>query len=449
MPRAARSLDILVVGAGLGGLAAGLALQTDGHKVQIIDAAPEFAEVSRLSHYPYVRNTGNMRLTLLKAGAGIRVPPNSSRLLLRWGVDLENMKKSVSKRYHFVRWEDGSTIVKLPFENIVETHGAPYYLVHRADLHAALLQTAEKAGVKVYNHKRVIAYDFDAPSATTQDGETFKADLVIGADGIKSIARPLLTGQPDIPRDTGDVAYRILIPGEKVLADPELSDLITDPCTTSWCGPDAHLVGYPIRNGELYNIVVCATSYNETTDEVWVIKGDNRELCTRFGGWESRVRKLCALTGDFMKWRLCDLPNISRWAHPSGKVVLIGDSCHPMLPYLAQGAAQSFEDAAALRQVLAQDVDLPTALKRYEQIRMPRASLVQAKTREHQYILHIPDGEEQKARDRQLQLNATENPIFWGYDERRKWLFSHDAEVLNTEGANWQKTTPDSGVSAH
>ncbi|KAL7625889.1 hypothetical protein AAE478_005113 [Parahypoxylon ruwenzoriense] len=426
MPQAKRSLNVLVVGAGLGGLAAGLALQTDGHKVRIIDAVPEFAE----------------------AGAGIRVPPNSSRLLLRWGVDLEKMKKSVSRRYHFVRWKDGSTMVKLPFDNIVETHGAPYYLVHRADLHEALLTAARYAGVEVLNHKRVVSYDFEVPSATTQEGEVFTADLVIGADGIKSIARPLLTGKPDIPRDTGDVAYRILIPGEKLLANPDLADLITDPCTTSWCGPDAHLVGYPIRNGELYNIVVCATSYNETTDEVWVIKGDNGELCTRFAGWEHRVQKLCSLTGDFMKWRLCDLPDLTRWVHPSGKAVLLGDSCHPMLPYLAQGAAQSFEDAAALRQCLALDIDLKSALDRYETTRRPRATLVQAKTREHQYILHIDDGEEQRLRDQRLQINGDENPVFWGYDERRKWLFSHDAEVLAKESANWPISASGSGVTA-
>ena len=324
-------------------------------------------------------------------------------------------------------------------------------LVHRADLHEALLAAARRAGVAVRTGKRVVDYDFEAPSATTQEGEVFRADLLIGADGIKSVARPLLTGQPDAPRDTGDVAYRILIPGQRLLADPELADLITDPCTTSWCGPDAHLVGYPIRGGELYNIVVCATSqHNETTDETWVVRGDNRELCARFGDWEPRVRKLCALTGDFMKWRLCDLPDLARWAHPAGRAALLGDSCHPMLPYLAQGAAQSFEDAAALRRCLAlEEADLGGALRRYEAARMPRASLVQAKTREHQYILHIEDGEEQRARDRLLQLNAAENPVFWGHDERREWLFGHDAELLGTEGANWQAAPQQDGVTAH
>jgi salicylate hydroxylase len=370
-------------------------------------------------------------------------------LLIRWGVDMENMKKSVSNQYHFIRWQDGNTIVKLPFKDIVETHGAPYYLVHRADLHDGLMTAARKAGVAIHAKKRVVSYDFEAPSATTDSGETFKADLVIGADGIKSICRPLLTGKPDIPRDTGDVAYRILIPREKLLADPELADLITNPCTTSWCGPDAHLVGYPIRNGEMYNIVVCATSYNETTDEVWVVKGDNSELCDRFAAWEPRVRKLCALSGDFMKWRLCDLPDLERWVHPAGKTVLLGDACHPMLPYLAQGAAQSFEDAAAIRQCLAMDLDLPAALQRYEDVRKPRVSLVQAKTREHQYILHIEDGSEQQTRDEKMQLNGTDNPVFWGFDERRKWLFSHDAEVLDKAGANWQEAPHAKILTAH
>lgn len=241
----------------------------------------------------------------------------------------------------------------------------------------------------------------------------------------------MLTGQPDLPRDTGDVAYRILIDGKALLADPDLSSLITEPATTSWCGPDAHLVGYPIRDGELYNLVICATSQGETTDEVWVVKGDNAELCKRFANWEPRVQKLCSLTRDFMKWRLCDLPILSTWVHPSGKACLLGDSCHPMLPYLAQGAAQAAEDAAVLRQCLGRFSKMEDALKRYERIRMPRSSLIQGKTREHQYILHIDDGEEQVTRDQKMQLDAETNPVFWGFDERRKWLFSHDAEVLS------------------
>lgn len=350
---------------------------------------------------------------------------------------MDSMKKSTSQMYHFVRWEDGSTIVKVPFGRIVQNHGAPYWLVHRHDLHQGLLDAATRAGVRILTDKRVVEYDFNSPSVTTEKGQVFTAELIIAADGIKSIARPQLTGKADVPRDTGDVAYRILIPGSELLKDPDLASLITTPATTSWCGPEAHLVGYPIRNGELYNIVVCATSHNETSDEVWVVKGSNEELCERFRGWEPRIQKLCKLTQDFMKWRLCDLPILSSWVHPSNKVVLLGDSCHPMLPYLAQGAAQAVEDAAALRQCLATETDMAKALKRYEMVRLPRASLVQGKTREHQYILHVDDGDVQTKRDEQMQKNDATNPVFWGHDERRHWLFSHDAENIDKEGANW------------
>lgn len=331
-------------------------------------------------------------------------------------------------------------ILNLPFENLVETHGAPYYLVHCGDLHTALLETAEAAGVHVLRDKRIIAYDFSDPSAVTEAGEIFTADLIIAADGVKSIARPLLTGQEDRLRDTGDVAYQFLIPGKDLLADPVLASLITAPSTTSWCGPNANIVGYPIRSGEFYNVVVCATAAESDpdADETWVTKADNTELRRRFTSWEPRVRKLCALTGDFRKRSLRDLASLPTWTHPSGKAVLLGDACHPMLPYLAQGVAQAFEDAAVLRQILALHVELSQALGVYEKTRMPRAWLVQEKTREHQYILHLGDGAEQRERDRRMQVDGVDNPVFWGYANRRMWLFSHDAENLSADGANWR-----------
>jgi salicylate hydroxylase len=342
------------------------------------------------------------------------------------------IKKTILERYHFLRWKDGSTIVDLPdFEDCSNSYGSPYYLIHRADLHAALLDAAEKAGVIITTGQKVIAYDFNKPSVIAEHGKTFTADLLVIADGIKSISRPLLSGHNDAPRDTGDVAYRITIPGEQLLKDPALASLITRPANTQWCGPEAHFVAYPIRDGELYNIVICATSHDaELTDQdAWVIESSNEELLHRFGDWEPRVQKLCNMAQGFLKWRLFDLPVLESWVHPSGKACLLGDSAHPMLPYLGQGAAQAAEDAAVLRLCLSSEENLAAALAKYQEIRLPRASTVQSKTREHQHILHIEDGLEQEQRDKLMDAQGEDSPIFWGYHERRKWLFGHDAEV--------------------
>ena len=213
-------------------------------------------------------------------------------------------QQTIPSRYSFTRYEDGATIADVPFGTVTETHGAPYYLVHRADLHIALLDAAKEAGVKVQSKTRIVDYDFDQPSATADDGRVFTADLIVAADGVKSLARPLLTGIVDKPRDTGDVAYRISLEGSRLREDPELNSLLDDPCITCWCGPEAHIIGYPVRNGELYNVVICATSHNETTEDAWVTEGKNEELRKRFSAWEPRVKKLCDMTESFLKSHL-------------------------------------------------------------------------------------------------------------------------------------------------
>lgn len=408
-------MKVLIVGAGLGGLASALVLSGDGHEVTVLDSAPQFGEV----------------------GAGIRVPPNSSRLLERWGVDFGKIKKSKSSRYHFVRWKDGSTITEFSFgSDAQDIYGSPYYLVHRADLHKGLIEAAEKAGVTVLPDHAVVESDLNEPSVITSTGKVFTGDLLIAADGIKSLSRAKLLGKEESPRDTGDLAYRILIEGNKMRKDPELADLMDHPCTTSWCGPDAHLVGYPIRNEELYNIVVCATCRDEDfkPEDTWIALGSPEEFVRRFSSWCPQVTKLTKLSPSFLKWKLFDLPVLDTWVSDSGKACLLGDSCHPMLPYLAQGAAQCFEDAACLAECIKKETDLKTALKKYEKLRVPRTAVIQESTRKHQHLLHIDDGEQQRARDAQLKIPGANNPVFWGDVERRKWLFGYDAQKVAEVG---------------
>jgi salicylate hydroxylase len=138
---------------------------------------------------------------------------------------------------------------------------------------------------------------------------------------------------------------------------------------------------------------------------------------------------------QFLKWKMCDLSPLSRWVHPSGKTVLLGDSCHPMLPYLAQGAAQATEDAGTLRASLARYDNIPDALKAYEKQRLPRAAAITANTRIHQDWLHLYDGPDREERDRLMTKNSKDNPIFWAYTARKDWLFGYDAEQLLEDDA--------------
>ncbi|RFU32114.1 hypothetical protein B7463_g4229, partial [Scytalidium lignicola] len=409
-------LDVLIVGAGIGGLTAAIGLALDGHNVTILEQAAEFGEV----------------------GAGMRIPPNAFKILNRWGVDLTYMKKTYSNGNRFLRYDDGKIIANMPHGIPEWDFGGSYLMVHRADYHSVLLEKAFSLGVDIRKKSKVDVYDWDKPAVKLESGEWVNGDLIIVADGVLSTARKQVLGHELPPIDTGDISYRILIPGSVMLADPELRDLVSQPWVSSWCGPDAHVIGYPVRGGEIYNVVCCCAARSmkdapHTGNETKIVIQSNEELIRRFADWEPRVKKIVSLIGeDFLKWRLMDLDLVDRWYHPSGKAALLGDACHPMLPYMASGAAMATEDATVLRGILkhATRETIPKALEKYQKIRQPRASILQKAGRGLQYTYHLPDGEEQKARDEIMVKDVESNPIFWGFYERRKWLFGYDAEKL-------------------
>ncbi|KIW10809.1 hypothetical protein PV08_10108 [Exophiala spinifera] len=412
-----KNLDVVIVGGGIGGLQTALALAADGHRVTVLEATAEFLEV----------------------GAGIRVPPNSSRLSQSWGVDFSHVKKEVSLGNKFVDWR-GNTLLECPFDDVREKYGSPYYFLHRADLIKALTTAvdANKKNITLRMNSKVDRYDFDAPAVyLASSGERIQADLVVVADGIKSAVRDVVNGAPIEPQDTGDVAYRILVPVEPLLADPATARLVREPWAVHWMGPEAHAVGYPLRGGELYNIIIDITHDTDVGapigQEEWRSQGDNRELIRRFADWCEPVRKLCGLTGVYLKWKLADFDQLRRWVHPSGKVALLGDACHPMMPYMAQGAAQATEDAATLQAALRTHDTLHGALLAYEKQRIPRAAYVAKNTRILQEWLHLYDGPERDRRDELMKHDEESNPIFWAYGTRKDWLFGHDAQVLAPE----------------
>jgi len=407
-----KNLNVIVVGAGIGGLQTALALAADGHKVKILESVKEFSEV----------------------GAGIRVPPNSSRLSRSWGVDLSSVKKEVSRGNRFVDWK-GQHLLDCPFNDVESQYGAPYYFIHRADLIDALVSTVRKTkNITILMNTKVVNYDFETPSVETSRGDRIPGDLIICADGIKSELRDEINGSKMEPIDTGDVAYRILVPAGPLLEDPSMRRLVTEPWAVHWMGPEGHAVGYPLRGGELYNIIIDVTHRTDLgvpigRDE-WRQSTDNSGLIERFKEWCPPVRKLCGLTGTYLKWKLADFEQLDKWVHPSGKVALLGDSCHPMMPYAAQGAAQATEDAGTLRAVLKAHEFLPEALKAYEVQRKPRAAYVAKNTRVLQEWLHLYDGPARDMRDELMKHNNASNPILWGFSERKDWLFGYDAQKL-------------------
>ncbi|KAJ7761807.1 salicylate hydroxylase [Mycena metata] len=426
-----KELSVLIVGAGIGGLQTALALAADGHTVTVLESVKEFLEV----------------------GAGIRVSPNSSRLSLSWGVDLDSVKKEISRGNRFVDWH-GASLLECPFDDVKARYGAPYYFIHRADLIDALVLAVKKQpNITLRMGTSVAAYDFETPAVTTSGSERFTADLIICADGIKSAVRSAINGRRVDPVDTGDVAYRILVPAAPLLADPEMRHLVTNSWAVHWMGPEAHAVGYPLRGGVLYNVIIDVT---HTTDrgapiglDEWRSEADNAHLVERFANWCPEVRKLCALTGTYLKWKLADFDQLDRWVHPSGRVALLGDACHPMMPYMAQGAAQATEDAATLAAALRAHDDISTALAVYEAKRKPRAAYVAHNTRVLQDWLHLYDGSEQERRDELMRHDNSNNPMFWGFSERKDWLFGHDATVLQDQPIPSSPPKPDPRASVY
>ncbi|KAF5707606.1 hypothetical protein FMUND_11014 [Fusarium mundagurra] len=194
-----KNLNVIVVGAGIGGLATALAFATDGHRVKVLDGVIEFAEV----------------------GAGIRVPPNSSRLCKSWGVDFDSVPKQIAKGIRFVDWKNNG-LLDVPYDDMISKHGAPYYFFHRADFVDIMLKAAKKdPNIKIITRSKVIEYDLQRPAVRTESGDWYAADLVMSAEDIKSSIRDEVNGEPIEPVDTGDVAYRILVPTASLLKDPE------------------------------------------------------------------------------------------------------------------------------------------------------------------------------------------------------------------------------------
>ena len=393
-------MRIAIVGGGLGGLAAALFLRQAGLEATVYEQVPELREV----------------------GAGIVVSPNMVRPLRRIGLaeKLSAFAVRLEAAWEFRRWKDGRVLFAQPMGDECERlYGTHCYVAHRADL-LALLQRALPRHPLHLDHRCIGVEQNEHEAELTfasAGGRTTKAsaDVVIGADGIHSLVSRAVVPQIDA-RFSGLCAFRCLVPAEKA---PEIALRAVQ---TLWLGPGRHFVHYPISAGRLVNVVAIVPA-GDWRNESWTADGEIADLAAEFDGWDHRVQQLIRSAASTKRWAMYDRDPLERWSE--GRITLLGDAAHAMLPFFAQGAAQAIEDAVVLADCLqkADAGSVPQALQRYEAIRRPRTSQVQRMSRGREVRNHLPDGPEQERRDREF---ASGDPL-----RQSAWLYGHDAERVD------------------
>jgi salicylate hydroxylase len=385
---------VAIVGGGIGGLAAALALERRGAEVIVCEQSPSLSEI----------------------GAGLNLTPNAVKALRALGVEDEvNAIASGSEFLNIRSWKSGRYISRLRRGDFRQKFGASNLSVHRADLLGVLSGALKSTDIRV--GKRCVSVEGREHNAVARfaDGSEVEADIVVGADGIHSVVRNSLFGA-DAPRFTGCICWRGMAPAGAIPPDINIQD------GALWMGPHGHVVHYPVRRGELLNIVAHFDS-DAWTEESWTRECDVAEVMTTYAGWNAGLTRLYPYSKRWYKWALYDRDPLERWSR--GRATLLGDSAHAMLPYLGQGAAMAIEDAYALAAMIArQPDDLNSALAAYERIRTPRAKAAVLGSRARAKENHLPSRFAQIKRDLKFALRerfGRDNTAF-----QVAWLYEYD-----------------------
>jgi salicylate hydroxylase len=390
------NISIAIIGGGIGGLTAALSLLQAGFDVHVYEQAR----------------------TLREVGAGIVISPNATRILHRLGLAEPLSQLGVQPReWHQRRWDDGRILLRAELaEAAVSAFGFPHYQSHRADTQMMLANALPPGRLHTGCRLTSLVDRGSCVEAQFDNGTRITVDALVGADGIHSTVRSALFG-PDKPRFTGCIAYRGLVPAER------LRHLDLDVTMEVWMGPGKHFVHYFVQSQRLVNFA-CLIERDSWLAESWTDTGEVADALAAYAGWHPQVRSIIEAVDDTFVWGLFDRPPLPRWS--VGRVTLLGDACHPMLPFMAQGSAQAIEDGATLAAVLAKaGGDIPGALQAYEAIRLPRTSRIQAQSAANKTRFHLADGPQQRERDAQMASGSTD----WS-TSAIAWVWGHDAAAI-------------------
>jgi 2-polyprenyl-6-methoxyphenol hydroxylase-like FAD-dependent oxidoreductase len=360
MNRTSASLPILVAGGGIGGLAAALALTRQGYAVKVLEQAPQLGEI----------------------GAGIQLGPNAFAAFDALGIGEKARGRAVYTEEMVMHDALDETLVgRIPTGELFRKRfGNPYAVIHRADVHKSLLEGAQESErIEVLTSTTVQSVDQDVDSVTVHDtnGGKHRGVALIGADGVKSAVRRQYVG--DQARVSGHVVYRAVVDKKDFPLDLQWN------AASIWVGPNCHLVHYPLRGGEQYNVVV--TFHSREKEEWSVREGSREEVQSYFEGICARARQLIDLPKDWKRWATADREPIGQWTY--GRVTLLGDAAHPTLQYLAQGACMALEDGVTLGEALrVNGGDFGRAFAHYERSRIARTARVVLSAREMGRIFH-------------------------------------------------------------
>lgn len=334
-----------------------------------------------------------------------------------------------------------------------KSFNAPYYVVHRAHFHDALYRRAIDLGVTVLINHKTIDYNDVAPSVTLANGKVLNADLVIAADGVNSIARKKLIGVDKPPLRTGFAAYRATVDVTKMQSDPDVSWILKKPGLNIWIGAERHVMTYTIAAGKSFNMVLSHVDHSDP--RTWKSENAILEMKEYFNGWDLQLNKIIHMIDKTLKWPLLSGDTVGKWVSDSGKLVVLGDAVHAMVPYMSQGmfqealfhlekgellksklgAAMAVEDGAALAEALSNVTaveDLKPALKIFEDVRIKRTGQMQQASLINGMLWHFQDGQTQEARDAAMRPEVEghkfhQSPNQWSDPETQTWAYGYDA----------------------